>query len=164
LLLRRPFDLLRFFDPLGTQRLVWPTAGSDAPPYGGVAEAVSSDLAARGRWSAAAKLCSLLSSLLWKVCAARHPAVKSVRLSESCWRHYRCSQAEAVHASKGPPCAPEEPQPAVTENETAGILASAVGADNFNWEAGGDGADDPATVILHIGVVPPKYLRVVSAP
>ena len=57
-----------------------------------------------------------------------------------------------------------EQEPAVTENETAGILASAVGADNFNWEAGGDGADDPATVILHIGVVPPKYLRVVSAP
>jgi hypothetical protein len=57
-----------------------------------------------------------------------------------------------------------EQEPAVTENETAGILASVAGADNFHWEAGGDGADDPATVILHIGVVPPKYLRVVSAP
>jgi uncharacterized protein YjbI with pentapeptide repeats len=57
-----------------------------------------------------------------------------------------------------------EQEPAVTENETAGVLASAVSANDFYWEAGGDGADDPATVILHIDRVPPKYLRVVSAP
>jgi hypothetical protein len=57
-----------------------------------------------------------------------------------------------------------EQEPAVVENETAGVLANVAGADNFHWEAGGDGADDPATVILHIDRVPPKYLRVVSAP
>lgn len=57
-----------------------------------------------------------------------------------------------------------EQEPAVVENETANLLAHVVGANDFHWEAGGDGADDPATVILHIDHVPPKYLRVVSAP
>ena len=39
------------------ERLVLPTAGSGAPPYGGAAEAVSIRLAQRDGWSFAAKLC-----------------------------------------------------------------------------------------------------------
>ena len=55
-----------------------------------------------------------------------------------------------------------EQEPAVVEREAAGVLASAVGAADFDWYPGSDGADDPSTVILRIPRVPPKYLRVVS--
>jgi hypothetical protein len=53
-------------------------------------------------------------------------------------------------------------EPSVVEREVAGVLASAVEADDFEWEVMSDGADDPSTVILHIDRVPPKYLRVVD--
>ena len=55
-----------------------------------------------------------------------------------------------------------EQEPAVIESEAASVLASAVGATDFDWHLFSDGADDPSTVILHIARVPPKYLRVVK--
>lgn len=55
-------------------------------------------------------------------------------------------------------------EPAVVEQEAAGIVGSIAELDDFSWETGGDGADDPSTVILHIDRVPPKYLTLVSQP
>ena len=54
-----------------------------------------------------------------------------------------------------------EQEPAVVEREAASVLASAVGATDFDWSTGSDGADDPSTVILYVARVPPKYLSVV---
>lgn len=54
-----------------------------------------------------------------------------------------------------------EKEPAVFEKEAAEALAWALGAEDFYWEVGGDGADDPATVILY-AEVDPKYLKVVD--
>lgn len=52
-----------------------------------------------------------------------------------------------------------EQEPGHIEYEAVGTLASVLDIDDFSWDGPGDGADDPSTVILHVGTVPPRYLK-----
>jgi len=56
-----------------------------------------------------------------------------------------------------------EMEPAVFELEAYDIIASSIGLNEHGISTGGDGADDPSTVILHVGNVDPKYLKVVRS-
>lgn len=55
-----------------------------------------------------------------------------------------------------------EKEPAVFEGEAMGALAHRLGIDDYYWESGDSGADDPSTVILHVSSVDPKYLSLVN--
>jgi hypothetical protein len=52
-------------------------------------------------------------------------------------------------------------EPAVYEYQAQEILAHTIGLDDFSPAAGGDGADDPATIILY-GHIDPKYLKLLT--
>ena len=56
-----------------------------------------------------------------------------------------------------------EMEPAVFELEAYDVIASSIGLDAHGFSTGGDGADDPSTVILHVGNVDPKYLKVIRS-
>jgi uncharacterized short protein YbdD (DUF466 family) len=50
-------------------------------------------------------------------------------------------------------------EPSVSKYEADSLLAAVVGAQDYEPYVEHDGADNPATVILYVGNVPPKYLK-----